>query len=129
MTPSFTRGLRLPRGSLEGHPPDVVEIPRVDAAIKAGRDEEALVRQVLYVLHPVAVRLQTVDLLAQVPHVPDGHRLVVRARGEHPAVEEPARRTGRGTESSGGGPHGIVIVRRRTGVCGAWCSLSTAHWF
>ena len=49
-------------------------------------------RQVLDVLDPVAVRLQTVHLLAEVPDVPNGHRLVVRTGGEHATVQEPENR-------------------------------------
>lgn len=66
-----------------------VDVPRENAAVEAGGDEQALLRRVLDVLHPVQVAVQAPDLRFQLSRVPDGDRRVVGAGGEHLICDEP----------------------------------------
>lgn len=66
-----------------------VDVPGENGSVEAGRHQEAVFFRILNVLHPVRVSVQAADFRFEIPGVPQCHRCVVRAGGEHAIVEKP----------------------------------------
>lgn len=65
-----------------------IDVPRVDAAIEAGRQQQSVGAGVFNVFHPVHVAAQAAHFFRQVARVPQRDRRIVRTGGEHTIVEE-----------------------------------------